>query len=506
MRSSMKSCAKSEQREVTRKSSKTRKQPSPLCEGYWPKKSACWKLLRPLQREGVEFVAARKASALFFKQRLGKTYIAAGVIERLRPRRTLVIGPLTNIQSTWCNKLKELVPHVPRCHVTAKGRKPLLAALRAFSEGVFVLHFEAFCAIAKQLRLCDWDLIIVDESHRAKDRASLFSRRLAMMRYSAARKLILSGTPIDEEPQDLWGQFRFLDETLLCERYADFDEEFMQKPPQKMLDTLEKMRKGSAHWRRAWMKLRILKRKLGFDFNKLPQLIERIRSISWYEELPGAKPRFHHIRIKMYGEQRRVYRELERKGVVRLKDGTMITPQNKAVLHVKLRQITSGFIFDEEREVHWLGKAKMARLMSLLPKLPRPLPVFCLYTPEIEVLRQILPGRVGVLSGATKRQDRAPLQAAFQAGKLDYLPCQTRTGGVGIDLFRAKALFVLSSNYSQIDFDQLINRIRLPDQKDPVDIFVLTVADTLDDRRQNDVFAKSRTATRSLSRLKRRMA
>lgn len=398
------------------------------------------------------------------------------------------------------------MPHVPHCHVTAKGRKPLLTALRAFKSGIFVLHFEAFCAIAKQLRKCDWDLIVVDESHRAKDRASLFSRRLAMMRHSAARKLLLSGTPIDEEPQDLWGQFRFLNETLLHERYADFDEEFMQKPPQKILDAMDRMRKGGVQWRHAWKKLRIIKRKLGFDFNKLPDLIEKIRSISWYEELPGAKPHYHHIRIKMYGEQRRVYRELERRGTVRLKDGTLITPANKAVLHIKLRQITSGFIYDEDREVHWLGKAKIARLMHLLPKLPRPLPVFCLYTPEIEVLRQILPGRVGVLSGSTKRQDRAPLQAAFQAGKLDELLCQTRTGGVGIDLFRAKAIFVLSSNYSQIDFDQLINRIRLPDQKDPVDIFILTVAETLDDRRQNAVSAKSRTATRSLSRLKRKRA
>lgn len=141
--------------------------------------------------------------------------------------------------------------------------------------------------------------------------------------------------------------------------------------------------------------------------------------------------------------------------------------------------------------------------MVLIRKIPRPLPIFCLYVPEIEVLREILPGRVKELYGATPREERPKIQEAFQRGGVDYLICQTRTGGVGIDLYRAKNLIVLSSNYSSIDFDQLINRIRLPDQTEPVNIFLIIVEGTIDDSRTGDVFRKNRRVSEVLSQLRR---
>ena len=481
---------------------KTLKKPLGLSLGFFAKKEDCHKLLRPLQKRAVEFVCEREASALLFKQRLGKTYITAGVIERLRPQRTLLIVPLNNRDSTWLKKLRELVPHIPRCHTTRKGRKSSVAALQGFTSGVFVTHIEQFCSLAKLLRRREWDLIVVDEAHRAKDRASLFARRLAMMRHSPAKKLILTGTAIEEEPQDLWAQFKFLDDEVFGDSWKDFEGEFME--PLEEFDWKKWGRmKGSMRFKRALMKHRIAQNRRGFDFDKLRDFIARIKDHCWYEELPGAKPAFHRIYVDMFGGQRRAYQQLEKKGVLELDNGVVITPQNKAAKQIKLRQLTSGFIYDEDKNVHWVGKAKLSRLMVLIRKIPRPLPIFCLYVPEIEVLREILPGRVKELYGATPREERPKIQEAFQRGGVDYLICQTRTGGVGIDLYRAKNLIVLSSNYSSIDFDQLINRIRLPDQTEPVNIFLIIVEGTIDDSRTGDVFRKNRRVSEVLSQLRR---
>jgi superfamily II DNA or RNA helicase len=412
----------------------------------------------------------------------------------------LLIVPLTNKQTTWQKKLAQLVPQVPTHTPTRTKRTALLAALKAFEEGVFLVHFEGYCSIAKQLRRRDWDLIIVDEAHRAKDRNSLFSRRLAFLRDHCARKIILTGTPIDEEPQDLWAQFRFLAVEVFGDRWKDFDEEYMEQPPEF---DFNKFGRGSVRLKRALMKHRILKSRLGFDWSKFDQFISKIKDYCWFEELPGAKPNFHVIKTKMYGYQRRVYDDLKTRGVVHLKDGARIKPDNEAVKRVKLLQITSGFLYDEEKEVHWIGRAKLRELLILLRKVKLPVPVFCLYRPEIEELEKILPGRVGVLSGKVKGEDRVKVQERFQAGKLDYLLCQTRTAGVGIDLYRAKSLVVLSSNQSSIDFDQLISRIRLPDQTEPVDIYLILVQETVDEDRQVDVFGKNRRVLKAMSQLRR---
>lgn len=487
--------------EATARSSPRQKKQSHLSEGYFGKKDDCHKQLRPLQKRAVEFCCEREASALLFKQRLGKTYIAAGVVEKLSPQRTLIVVPLTNKQSTWTKKLAELVPHIPVVCPTARGRKPLLAALQAFEAGVFLLHFEAFCSIAKQLRKRDWDLIIVDEAHRAKDRASLFSRRLAMLRDNIARKILLTGTPIEDYPQDMWGQMRFLAPDVLGVRYKDFDEEFMLQAPPIPKELFKS--KGSVRLKKALLRQRIIKKRLGFNFDKLQDLIDRLKPYCWREELPGAKPTFHYVWVKSRGYERKTYDTLKKKGVVRLRDGALILPPIEIAKRVKLRQITSGFVYDEDKEVHWVGRTKLREVLHLMQRVPKPVVIFSLYIPEIERLLEELPGRGDVLYGATPRQERPKVQERFQAGKLDWLLCQTRTGGVGIDLFRARSMIVVSSNYSSIDFDQLISRIQLPNQTEPKDIFLVLTMGTIDEDRQDVVFRKNRRVHKVVSQLRR---
>lgn len=430
------------------------------------------------------------------------------MLERLAPQCTLIIVPLTNKESTWSAKLEELVPHIPVTTAARQGKKRLLAALQGFEEGVFLVSFEAFCSIIKQLRKMPWDLIIVDEAHRAKDRASLFSRSLAKLRKSFARKVLLTGTPIEDEPQDIWAQLRFAAPWIFGTVWKDFDEEYMTQPDIDLNERdpetgKRKYPPGSVRWKRALMKIQIMKRKATMRPGMVQQFVDKIKDVCWREELPGPKPIFHTIDVRMYGYQRRIYKELDEQGFVILEDGTKIQPPIEIAKRIKLRQITSGFLYDEDGNVHDVGRAKIRALKLLLKKLKPPIPVFCLHVPEIEQLLDEIGGRTDALWGRTPRDQRAVVQKKFQNGKLDYLFCQERTGGVGIDLYRAKSLIVVSANYSSIDFDQMIARIMLPDQKDPVNIFLLIVKGTIDEARQSRVFAKDRKVSKVLHQLRR---
>lgn len=435
---------------------------------------------------------------MFFKQRLGKTWIAAGAIERLTPSLTLVIAPAANLKTTWVKTLRELVPHAPLHYAMRKGRTALLALLDRADRGVLLLSYEAVASVIKQLCRRAWNLVIVDEAQRAKDRSSVFSRALAKLAY-AERRVLLTGTPIEDRPQDLWAQFRFLVPELFGAHWATFADEYLTP----LINPWKERRKGYARFMRALMKARMMKKKQAFLPGMLSVYLAKLRPYCWREELPSPEPAFHIEHVKLLGEQQRIYDTLQRKGVVRLEDGTRIMVDFEMTKREKLRQITSGFVYDEDKEVHWVGQAKQRRLTTLLARLERPLVVACRYVPEIESVVDRLGERVGLIYGGVKREEREEAQRAFQAGELDEIVIQVKTGGVGIDLYRAKSMIVMSSTFSSIDFDQVIARIRLPEQKDPVDIYLILAKNTVDEDRQQVIFGKNRRISKVLRNFRR---
>lgn len=68
----------------------------------------------------------------------------------------------------------------------------------------------------------------------------------------------------------------------------------------------------------------------------------------------------------------------------------------------------------------------------------------------------------------------------FQKGKYDWMVCQQKTGGVGVDLYRARRFFVYSMGHSYIDFDQMISRGDFIEQKERAKFFLLAVKSSID--------------------------
>src|SRR5690606_8006349 len=72
-----------------------------------------------------------------------------------------------------------------------------------------------------------WDIVVVDESQNLKSRTSAQSRAARRIARSAAYRLILTGTPVDEL-DDQWAQFDFVDSDILGP-WENFRDEFMRQ-------------------------------------------------------------------------------------------------------------------------------------------------------------------------------------------------------------------------------------------------------------------------------------
>lgn len=434
-----------------------------------------YSLLDDFQKPIVKFSLAVKTAALFLDQGTGKTWVALSVIEELLSDsfQGFAVVNLNNKVSTWQKLLTEFLPQVNVCSSIVEFRELPCPKL-------LLLHYEELRPIIKKLIKISFTIIIYDESQRLKQRTSLQSRHSFRLRNSAEYKLILSGTPMDERPIDLWAQFRFLNPQVLGTKWADFDAEFLEP-----LEGMPKgIKPGTFKWIKLMRSLNIRRRKRKFDFNKLPEFLDLIAPYCYRidQSVLGLKPiEYETVLINMFGKQREQYDTLERDLVIKLKKKTLTAPM-KVILINKLHQICGGYVKDEDGEVHQVGRAKLRRLKLLIKPRNFPIVIFCNYTAEVNALVAELKsfGRIQTLTGKTKKKDRPGIQARFQKGLIDILICQKKTGGVGIDLFASNYAFMYSFRHSFIDFDQAVKRLQRRGQKRTVKIVLLLVRNSID--------------------------
>jgi SNF2 family DNA or RNA helicase len=77
-------------------------------------------------------------------------------------------------------------------------------------EGLFVTHYEAIrnADTLSSLAKRTWDMVIVDEAHRIKNRSAQQTKSIKMIQ--SHRKVALTGTPMEKSPSDLWSILNWL--------------------------------------------------------------------------------------------------------------------------------------------------------------------------------------------------------------------------------------------------------------------------------------------------------
>jgi SNF2 family DNA or RNA helicase len=168
------------------------------------------------QVEGTAFLRTRNAAALFDEQGLGKSKqlidaisadIAAGIVDA-----ALIVCP-NGLKSTWAEEIErhsEL-----RYAVFGAGKKARREGFRSLRASFYVINYEAVAAESAALRaLLRFKRIalVLDESHRIKTPTARVTRAVLSLRSDAAKRYILTGTPVANKPEDLWSQLFFLDD------------------------------------------------------------------------------------------------------------------------------------------------------------------------------------------------------------------------------------------------------------------------------------------------------
>lgn len=459
--------------------------------------------LWPKQQEALEFALSRDCVALLCEQRTGKTYVTLSLFNRWLEEDAeelcvVIIGLLNNKESTWADGLKKYVPGVAVFTDLAEFR-------RHRGHRILLVHFEQLPrVVARLVKYRKLNGVVIDEAHRLSNRGSKQSKAAARLSW-VKRKLILTGTPMEKQPKDMFAQFRFLDPDVFGTNWADFEKEYMDF---RRLN-LDKHRPGSPMWQKLVMQQRILKGKAKFRDDKLDQFVRLIKPYCFRLEKQdvGIKPpTIHRVVVPMLGNQRRCYEEMDRDSVTTLPSGRVVAAGMEVTAIMKKRQLASGFIYDEEGELEYVGGAKLRRLLAMLPSLSKPVVIFTAFKPDTDQIHQVLEQRgydVVKVYGGTKKKLRPEIWRAFQRGEYDFIVCQIRTGGVGVDLWKANNAIIHSMGHSFIDWDQAKARMDSVLKNKPTTIYVLCAEDTVDEQLYELVLLKHLTGAKVLNQLKK---
>ena len=415
------------------------------------------------QIEAFRFAVEKSAAMLAMDMGTGKSKVAVDLLAAWDARNVLILAPLS-VLSVW---RREFATHDPR------GVEPVILdrgagdwkrkrAAEAIAAGrPVVVNYESAWRdpLGSLLVKTFWDAAVCDESHRIKSPQGKASKLAARVGIVSKRRLCLTGTPMPHSPLDLYAQFRFLDRSVFGTSYTAFRARYAVTNPMFASQVVRWINEVELQDKYHSLAFRVRAR----DVLSLPEVVHQTREVS------------------LSPKARVVYNELQREMVARIDSGE-ITAANALVKLLRLQQITSGFVAADDSEPVELCHAKKYALQEIIEDIDpsEPVVVFCRFRRDLEVVRDLaerLGRRYDEVSG-TRRDLTAT--AEMRPG-CQVLGVQIQSGGVGIDLTRARYAVYYSLGFSLGDYEQSLARVHRPGQTRTTFYYHLVATNTVDE-------------------------
>jgi SNF2 family DNA or RNA helicase len=399
------------------------------------------------QSEAFRFAYLRQGAMLAMDMGTGKSKVVVDLVVNRCHRRVLIICPKSVVQ-VWPKQVAlhagavVTVVTLDTGSVKEKMAQAQKILLNAKSPVVIVINYESvwrepFGEWTKQK--ANFDLLVMDESHRIKAPGGRASRFCSNLADRIPYRLALTGTPMPQNPLDIYAQFRALNKGVFGSSYANFTARYAE------LDEFHRLKriKAPAELNRKFYSLAY--RVKASDVLDLPEKIHETRT------------------FQLSARARRVYDELEKEFTAWVEAGREITTTNALTRLLRLQQITSGFVVDDARTITEIDVGKRDLLIDILEDLDpnEPVVIFARFQKDLDTVH-----RAGKELGrkSLELSGRVNQLAAWQGGKAPVLAVQTQAGGVGIDLTRSRYTIYYSLGYSLGDYEQSVARTHRPGQ------------------------------------------
>ena len=494
----------------------------------------------PHQRVGTAWLRLVRCGLIADEMRTGKTVQGAVALDQLHSTGEiedlpfLIVAP-NGARRVWARHLERWAPGL-RAAVIPKGaaqKRKVFATLDAGELDGVIINWEAVRLHSRlapwgDIRLTDkekepgelnrpWSVVIADEVHRAKAPRAKQTRALWAASAESTYRWAFTGTPIANDPGDLWAILHFLmpQEWPGKTRYIDrYTMQSWNPFGALQITGLNPMTEPEL---RKTLDVRMLRRTQAEVWDEVPELVMETRD------------------VELTPKERKAYEQMRKEFVAELDGGAEVVGWNPLTRATRLLQLACASLEEHiedpcprcggsgqiavttENETvitselvvcddcHGTGIKRTFKLCEPSSKLDaffelredlggQPLVVA---SPSRQLL-ELLAARLdkasvlyGAIHGKVAPDKRDDYIDQFQAGQLELMLLQTAAGGEGIELSRANTMTYLSRPWSMVENAQTQARIlsyaKLGEKQTIID---LVTVDTFEDRVFDAQFVK----------------
>lgn len=430
--------------------------------------------LRTYQRQGVAWLQYLRehqlAGILADDMGLGKTAQALAhlLIEKQAGRLdipALIVMP-TSLVFNWLAEAARIAPDLCVIALQGPGRHAEMA--RMSGADVVLTTYPLLWRDIEALAAQPFHTVILDEAQTVKNAAS--KGAAAVRRLQTRHRVCLTGTPLENHLGELWAQFDFLMPGFLGDQRTF--QRLWRDPIEKNGETL---------------RAQLLAR-------RLRPFILRRRKVDVAHELPPKTEAVQLLRLE--GRQKALYesvrvaademvrRALRRQGF----EGAHI-----AVLDalLKLRQVCCDpWLLQGRAMPRGMERAKLEWLRDMLPALiedGRRVLVFSQFTQMLDLIAEALDASAVpyvTLTGDTAPARRGEVVGQFQRQEVPLMLISLKAGGLGLNLTAADTVVHTDPWWNPAAAQQAEDRAHRMGQEQPVTVYKLLIAGSIEERIQ----------------------
>lgn len=411
----------------------------------------------------------------------GKTLVQIEMLLERDHWPALIICPKSIMEAVWQNQLNEMKKET-NSHLTPvilnNGSVKVKQNLRSIKDGVVkvkmafptddytlwvgmccIINYDMVPLVIDDLLQIPWQVVILDESTKIKSPSAKRSKAIMRLRDKAKFRSIMTGTLAPNGLQDAFNQFKFLQPMIFGESFYAF--------------------RGRYFTQGGYM---------NYEWSPMPNALPRFRS-----KIAGISIQ-HHKRdcvdlppivesprlVTMTKPQEDAYKQMKEQALIAINEATTITAQFVITQLMKLRQIASGFIYNESETIK-IDKTnpKVNELREILEELGNDkCIVFCHFNHTIDYLSENLAGSVA-FRGNDQRKSEA-LKRFETDDKCTILIANPASAGHGLNLQFCSNIIYFELDFNLENYLQSMDRINRIGQKNKMTIYYLIAKNTVD--------------------------
>ena len=421
--------------------------------------------LRPYQQEGFTWLYRLSqwgvGACLADDMGLGKTIQTITTMLKLASKGPILIVCPTSLCQNWANEIAKFAPTLKvKRFSEASDRKAMVEGMQ--KGEVLIVSYGLFAIEAEILASIKWEMAVYDEAQALKNSSTQRAKSATLI--PAHMRLALTGTPIENNLDDLWSIFNIINTGLLGTK-KEFHERFADV----------KQNKNSNRILKLLISPFILRRLKNDVLDDLPPRTEQVISI---EGSTREKELYETVRLETLEKLEDEKLPVAKNGQRRLQILSALT---------KLRQFCCDpALFSEELNVG--DSSKTQAFLDLLDEAlsgGHRLLVFSQFVGYLSKIKQALDKRkisYQYLDGQTTEKKRAKAIEDFQAGEGDVFLISLKAGGQGLNLTGADYVVHLDPWWNPAVEDQATDRAYRIGQTKPVNVVRLVIKDSLEEK------------------------